>query len=192
VTGIQHVGWHWTPRRRLLGVLAICAATIPATAYELNSIRTLVAPTPGNPNFVTRAERDALDYLARERESGGVLTRFYLGTVVPAETGRRTFVGHCLWSRPDCTGRSKIAQKLLQGSLTPEAARAFVLETGARFVLSDCSAGADLRLVLAPIISSMRRFGCATVYVIARPGSGAPDAQFSASPRGRAARRPAA
>jgi hypothetical protein len=189
VAGVQRAGWHRIPRRRLLGSLAIAAVTIPATAYELSSVRLLVAPTPGNPNFIAHDERLALDYLVRERESGGVLTRFYLGTVVPAETGRRTFVGHCLWSRPDCTARAKSAQKLLQGSLTPQVARSFVLGTGARFVLSDCSAGADLRPVLAPITSSVRRFGCATVYVIARPGN---SAEFSGTPGDHAVRRPVA
>jgi hypothetical protein len=173
VAGVQRAGWHRVPRRRLLGSLAIAAATIPATAYEMGSVRALVAPADGNPTFITRDERHALDYLAREREPGGVLTRFYLGTVVPAETGRHTFIGHCLWSRPDCTGRAKIAQKLLQGSLTPQGARAFVLGTGARFVLSDCAASNDLRTSLAPITRSVRRFGCASVYVVDRSTSGA-------------------
>jgi hypothetical protein len=192
VAGVQRAGWHRIPRRRLLGSLAIAAVTIPATAYELRSVRLLVAPTPGNPNFITHDERHALDYLVRDRESGGVLTRFYLGTVVPAETGRRTFVGHCLWSRPDCTARAKTAQKLLQGSLAPRVARSFVLGTGARFVLSDCSVSADLHQVLAPITRSVRRFGCATVYVIAQPASGLPSAQFSRTPRDNPARRPVA
>jgi hypothetical protein len=181
VAGVQRAGWHRVPRRRLLGSLAIAAATIPATAYEMGSVRALVAPADGNPTFITRDERHALDYLAREREPGGVLTRFYLGTVVPAETGRHTFIGHCLWSRPDCTGRAKIAQKLLQGSLTPQGARAFVLGTGARFVLSDCAASNDLRTSLAPITRSVRRFGCASVYVVDRSTSGAPVGSSQAS-----------
>ena len=40
---------------------------------------------------------------ARNKERGGVIARFYLGAVIPAETGRRTYVGHCLWSEPDCS-----------------------------------------------------------------------------------------
>ncbi|MGZ6639863.1 MAG: hypothetical protein ACXVII_44515, partial [Solirubrobacteraceae bacterium] len=40
------------------------------------------------------------------------------------------------------------------------------LRTGARFVLADCSAHTDLRVLLAPIIGSVHRFGCASVYTI--------------------------
>jgi hypothetical protein len=39
-----------------------------------------------------------------------------------------------------------------------------VARTGARFVLADCTTRADLRRELAPIIGSVHRFGCATVY----------------------------
>jgi hypothetical protein len=190
VAGVQRAGWHRIQRPRLVASLAIAVVTIPATAYEMRGVRKLVTPANGNPTFISRDERHALDYLAREREPGGVLTRFYLGTVIPATTGRQTFVGHCMWSQPDCTPRSKIAQKLIEGSLTPEAARAFVLSTGARFVLSDCSSSNDLRPALAPIIRSVRRFGCASVYVVDRSKSSL-GARVSGSPDRHAVRRDA-
>ncbi|MDQ2761168.1 MAG: hypothetical protein M3Y17_12265 [Actinomycetota bacterium] len=153
-------------RRRLLGWLVLAAATLPATVYELHSARALVAPSAGNASFITADERRALAYLDHDRMPGGVITRFYLGSVVPAQTGRRTFVGDCLWSEPDCGGRAKMAQKLLDGTLTPSAARALVLGSGARFVLSDCESRADLGRPLAPIVRSTRHFGCATVYEV--------------------------
>ena len=43
---------------------------------------------------------------------------------------------------------------------------AFVLGTGARFVLADCDAQVDLTKVLGPVVRSVRRFGCAAVYAV--------------------------
>ena len=62
-------------------VLAV--ATIPATGYELYNAAKLAAPTDGNGNFITADERDALKYLAKSPEPGGVITQGYLGALVP-------------------------------------------------------------------------------------------------------------
>jgi hypothetical protein len=166
VRGVRGTNLRRIRYQRLLGSLAVAAATIPATAFQLNEAPPLVAPSAGNANFITRDERQALDYLDRAREPGGVITRFYLGAVVPAETGRRTFVGDCLWSEPDCSDHAKIAQDLFDGTLDAETAKTFVLATHARFVLADCQAQSDLTIVLGPVIRSVRRFGCATVYSV--------------------------
>jgi hypothetical protein len=154
-------------RRRLLGVVAVALATVPATAYELIAATTLVAPSAGNANFITGDERHALRYLAHNRQSGGVIARFYLGAIVPAETGRRTYVGHCLWSEPDCSPHAELAQQLIEGSLSPSVARSVVQQSGARFVLSDCGTQADLSSALGPALRSVHRFGCASVYEVA-------------------------
>lgn len=141
-------------------------ATIPATVYELASTRGLVAPASGNGSFITAGERDALRYLARAPQLGGVMTRFYLGSVVPGATGRRTYVGDCLWSQPDCTPRAQTVQKLFDGSLSPVLARGLVRRSRARFLLADCQSEADLRKILLPMIRSVHRFGCAGVYAL--------------------------
>jgi hypothetical protein len=154
-------------RRRLLGAVAVLLATVPATAYELVSATTLVAPAAGNANFITRDERQALEYLAKNDQPGGVFARFYLGAVVPAETGRRTYVGHCLWSEPNCAPRAQLAQQVIDGTLSPAIARAIVRDSGARFVLADCGTQADLLRTLGPVIRSVHQFGCASVYEVA-------------------------
>lgn len=170
VKGTDRLGFARLRRRRLLGTLAVAVATIPAIAYELQSAKGLVAPWPGNANFIASDERKALDFLAHDPQPGGVLTRFYLGTLVPAETGRRTFVGDCLWSEPDCTPRAKIAQMVFDGSVPADVSRMFVLQTGARFVLADCKSQPALASELGPISTSIRRFGCATIYTVRSPG----------------------
>jgi hypothetical protein len=170
VEGCRRAGWRRIPHARLVAVAAIALVTVPATVWELNGAHNLATPTPGNPNFITGDEKRALEYLARNPEPGGVLTRFYLGTVVPAETGRATYVGNCLWSQPDCSGRARSTEDLLEGALTARATRSLVLASGARFVLADCTA-VDLRRALAPILQSARTFGCGVVYTV-RPTSG--------------------
>jgi hypothetical protein len=169
VEGLKRAGWHRIPRGRLVAALAVAALTIPATVYELAIAPQSVSPTAGNANFITPDERDALGYLAQSPQPGGVLTRFYLGTIVPAETGRRTFVGTCIWSEPYCTPRAQVVERLLDGALQPADARAFVRSTGAKFVLSDCQSGGTLDAALAPIAQSVAKFGCARVYVLDSP-----------------------
>jgi hypothetical protein len=170
VEGVQRVGFGRLPHRKLIGCLAVAAFTIPTTYWELHNAESLVSPQQGNANFVTGGERDALRYLASDSEPGGVLTRFYLGSVVPAETGRRTFVGDCLWSEPRCSWRAQLAQHLLDGTIPAARARRLINGVGARFVLVDCTAPPGVARTLAPISSSVHRFGCAAVYHLSSPG----------------------
>ena len=169
VKGTQSARFYRLPRARLLGALAVAVATVPATVYLLNSARGLVAPQTGNPNFITADEQNALRYLASSKQQGGVLTRFYLGTIVPASTGRGTYVGDCLWSEPNCIQRAQDAQSLFDGAFSPQNAQSFVLSTGARFVLADCATTVILPQELAPITASVTKFGCASVYEIGPP-----------------------
>jgi hypothetical protein len=164
VRGSQQLRALGLPTPRRLGAIAVAAATIPATVYLMASNAELVRPTGGNPNFISADEHHALQYLAHDPQTGGVLTRFYLGTIVPAETGRRTYVGDCLWSEPNCIQRAQTTQLLLDGTLNEASARSFVASTGARFVLTDCSTAGNLDYLLAPFTESVTRFGCVNVY----------------------------
>jgi hypothetical protein len=167
IEGVRRVGWRRLPNHLLLGSLAVAAFTIPATAFELDNARRLVAPRAGSANFITHDERRALDYLARDPQPGGVISRSYLGAVVPGETGRHTLVGDCLWSEPHCASRLVDVRMLFARSLSPAAARRFVVRSGARYLLADCRHNANLNRLLGPVIRSRHRFGCATVYKIA-------------------------
>jgi len=171
IEGLQRIGFGKIPPRlgklpvrRALVIAGLAVATIPATEYELHSAKQLVAPQPGNANFTTPDEHRALQFLAADPQPGGVLTRFYLGSVVPAETGRRTYVGDCLWSQPHCTARAQMAQMIFDGSIPGYAVRSFVSQIGARFLLADCQTRPDMAAVMAPLTRSVHRFGCAAVY----------------------------
>ena len=107
----------------MIGGILVVAFAIPATGYELYYASTLARPTAGNGNFIRPDERDALNYLAHNPTPGGVITKGYLGSTVPGITGRNTLLGDCLWSEPDCTGRSVVAQRLFDGTLDQAAVR---------------------------------------------------------------------
>jgi hypothetical protein len=169
VEGLRLVRWQRVPGHRALAVLVVAAFAIPATVYEMSVGRDYVSPAQANANFISSDMRRALDYLSDDREPGGVLTRAYLGVIVPGKTGRRTYIGGCQWSQPNCEGRVNGVKSLFTGSLTPPAADAFVLGTRARFVLEGCNWG-NLDHTLAAITDSIHRFGCATVYEVGAPG----------------------
>jgi hypothetical protein len=160
-------------RRPALTWLAVGALTLPALGDQLRWVSQRVsagaqAPPPrghGDAQFVDRSERRALDYLALLPQYGGVLTRSYLGIIVPAEADRPTYVGNAVWS-PGFSSRQATAANLFLGRMSTSAARAFVRETAAKFVLVDCSSRQDLNIALAPLIAAVRRFGCAAVYVL--------------------------
>jgi hypothetical protein len=166
IEGFRRLGFAQLPGRWAVAALLVAAATVPGTVNQLRTAVQLSRATPGNANFITRDEQHALDYLDRDPARGGVLTRFYLGTLVPAATGRRTFIGDCLWSEPNCIPRAHMAQTLFDGAMSTRRARAFVRGTGARFVLADCRTRADLDHELTPLIESVQHFGCAAVYTL--------------------------
>jgi hypothetical protein len=190
VQGVRRTSWRHLPRGRLVAGLAVGLGTIPANAYALAIAHQYTDPTPGNANFITRDERDALAYLNRDPDPGGVLTQFYLGEAVPARTGRRTFVGDCLWSEPNCMPRSLQADALFDGSMSASGARRFVRASGARFMLFSCAKHANLTRELRPLIVSIRHFGCAEVYELQPPGPAeGPLAELPSDASVRAARR---
>jgi hypothetical protein len=170
IQGVRRLGFERLPQARLVGALAVAVLTIPATVYLMHVGASLAAPTPGNPNFINANERNALRYLARDPQKGAVVTRFFLGTLVPGETGRSTYVGDCLWSEPECLSRAYQVQKLFNREMSDTEAQQFVRSTGARFFLADCSAPPTLSRQLAPLTVSVKRFGCAAVYELDAPG----------------------
>jgi len=188
VTGVRRAAWGRIPRARLVSGLALALATIPANAYALAIAHTYTNPTPGNANFITRDERDALAYLARDPDDGGVLTQFYLGEVVPGRTGRHTLVGDCLWSEPRCMPRSLTADALFTGAMSPAQARDFVRRSGARFLLASCKPHANLRRLLGSMIIAVHRFGCAAVYDLGPAGE--PEGPLAELPSNAAVRAP--
>jgi hypothetical protein len=143
----------------VVAVLVLCAI---GTAYRVGEIADAVH-VGRQPFFLTADERDALRHLEREREAGGVLAPVYSGIVVPAYTGRETWIGAGSWT-PRQPERTEEAEALFGGRLDVAAAEELVRRSGARFVYSDCHGRADVRELLAGVTEPPRRFGCARVW----------------------------
>jgi hypothetical protein len=164
ILGAQGVGslrWPSPTPRRALAMLAVLALTVPQAVSEVTEKWRFVRPgtTP-----ITASDWQAINYLSRDPRPGGVLAGFPLSRYIPAQTGRRTYIGDVFWSEPHPKQREAEVARLLAGRVPPVQAQRFVAGTGARFLLADCTTRADLGRELAPIIASDHRFGCATVY----------------------------
>ena len=188
VKGVTRTRLRTIPHARLVAAGVVALGVIPANAYALATAHTFVSPAGGNANFITHDEHAALHYLATNTAPGGVLTQFYLGEAVPGATGRRTFVGNCLWSEPHCMPRSIAADALFRGQDTRQQARRLVRQSGARFLLASCAPHADLRRSLGDLVLDTRHFGCAAVYELQAPAK--PDGPLAELPPNAVVRAP--
>ena len=155
----------WLGERRLPLAAAVAAVVVLCgigTAYRVAELADAVH-LGRQPFFLTAGERDALRYLDRVEEPGGVLAPVYTGIVVPAYTGRETWIGAGSWT-PRQPERTQEAEALFGGQLDAAQAEELVRRSGARFVLSDCHGRADISGVVAGFTDAPRRFGCATVW----------------------------
>jgi hypothetical protein len=155
-----------SPRRAVMSPvvvgLALALLIVPGTAYRVDQMRSAV--TAGRqPFFLTPGERAALRWLEREPGPGGVLTPVYSGLLIPAYTGRATWIGAGSWT-PHFAERESATEALFGGRLDPAAAAALVRRSGARFLYSDCHGRADISATVAAVTYPPRRFGCATAW----------------------------
>jgi hypothetical protein len=159
-------GWRRLRLPAVLGVAAVGLLTIPGLAYDARKFVNS-AKRPIVQYYLPQPDARALDWVEREAPPGGVLAPTPFAVVIPSQTGRSVWVGHGYWSR-DYPGRARQADALFSGKMHPARARAFVAETGASLLVSDCKHQADLTRSLGSLITSVHRFGCARVYVLDR------------------------
>jgi len=169
VIGASRLGGVLPAKGRVVLASVVVAALIGfPVAHELENARTISSPNiifGSSPYLITSSEREALDYLNSTSVPGAVLSPVYLGQIVPAETGRNTWVGILSWT-PDYEMRVVLANQLFSGQLSPRASIDLVRSSGARFLLADCQHRSDLRSQLRATLQSEQHFGCATVYTI--------------------------
>ena len=143
----------------VVAVLFLCVLGI---AYRANELREAVN-YGRQPFFLEPDERDALRYIESLPEPGGVLTPVYSGIVLPAYTGRETYIGAGSWT-PDADRRREDAEDLFGGRMSTAEASALVRRSGARFLYSDCHGRANIDRVVRAFTDPPRHIGCATVY----------------------------
>ena len=161
VLGVTSLRWRPSPA---LVVAAVAFLTLPGFAHKVEVAANNIH-LGADPYFIFPDEHRALDFVEEDPRPGGVLAPLYSGFYVPYTTGREVYVGQFSWS-PDARTRRKRADDLFEGRLRGEPARAFVRETRARFLFADCRKLADLEGELRGMLEEVRRFGCATVYVL--------------------------
>jgi hypothetical protein len=169
VNGLRSLPWARLRTPLVAGTL-LMGLVVPPVVKELSVARGGVGGVGGNGRFIVPGERDALAWLRHDPRPGGVVTRVYLGTIVPGATGRRTFVGNSYWSggRLAFFFDDGATKRLFLGGLSASAARALVRKTGARFLLADCETRPGLRRDLDAIVEESHRFGCASVLLVDR------------------------
>jgi len=163
------VGVHSRWPRCSLAVAAVLIAVmiIPGTIHKGTVFRNSVK-TGGDPYFIFAGEGDALDALDNDPRAGGVLAPTYSSLLIPARTGRETWVGPFSWT-PNWEQRATAVNSLFEGRLSTAQARALVIASRARWVFADCRPLATARLErqLAPLLARPpQRFGCATLLEI--------------------------
>ena len=167
ILAVQGVVSVWPRPQLVIVVAALVVMTLPGIAHKLevavNSVR-----AAGDPYFVFPGEQAAMHWLERDPRPGGVLAPAYGGHMLPYKTGREVYVGALSWT-PHWEQRVADTQRLFEGAPDSPWARDFVRRTGARFIFVDCRPGLrDLAPVLESAIEDVRRFDCATVYVLRR------------------------
>jgi hypothetical protein len=167
ILAVQGVVSVWPRPRPALVVAALALMIVPGTVHKaevaVNSVR-----AAGDPYFVFADEQRALDALEDDPRPGGVLAPAYGGHMLPYKTGREVYVGALSWT-PDWEERVSETRALFETGLPPGRARQLVRRSGARFVFVDCRPGLrDLTAELRPLLEDVRRYGCATVYVLRR------------------------
>jgi hypothetical protein len=157
----------WLGERRIPvwgAVTAVLLFCVVGTAYRANELREAVN-LGRQPFFLTASERDALRHLNETPEPGGVLAPVYSGIVVPAYTGRETWIGAGSWT-PDFDQRRDRTEALFEGELDESEAGALIRDSGAAFLYSDCHGRADIEEIVRPFTDPPQRFGCAAVYPV--------------------------
>jgi hypothetical protein len=153
--------------RTTLAVACIVLVTVPGTVWAADELRGRVADAHGLYVF-ERDDKQALDYVKHAPRPGHVLASGYLAPAAWPFTGRMSYAASSLLSGDYAVGRAEAA-RLFSGSMQPDVARRFVNRIGAVYVIAGCEAKApDLRSALGQLVAGTRRFGCATVYEIAR------------------------
>lgn len=159
----------WVPRPRWWWVLpALILMSVPGAIHKAwNSYDS--ARRVAYPWYLSDGEVDALRFLERDPRAGGVLTDDYSGLLVPPYTGREAYIGPFSWT-PDYVKRLVRVNWVMGGYTGPVASRAFISDSGVRFIFQPCKGQAQaprsMLRQLGPLIQSQHDFGCARVYVI--------------------------
>lgn len=162
-----------------LGAGAVLVVTLPAAAYHGQTAYNGFRPSySGGVSLaqvrLTSDQAAAMNYLDHAAQPGGVMTEWPLALSIPAFTGRPTLAGHSSWD-PNALSTRATVDRFFDSGLAEPHARAVRLQTlgqtGVSFVLADCGTAPQVGRDIASRVAAVRRFGCVTVYRLARTRS---------------------
>ena len=146
-------------------VAVVALLVVPGTLYRADELRGAVN-AGRQPFFLRPGERDALRWMEHAQPAGGVLAPIYSGLLIPAYTGRETWVGAGSWT-PDAARRELLTEALFSGDVNALQAQNIVREAGARFIYADCHGRADITQLVARVTTGPAlQFGCARVWQV--------------------------
>ncbi|MEI7890107.1 MAG: hypothetical protein WCI34_07335, partial [Actinomycetes bacterium] len=148
----------------LLAAVLVGLLVVPGTVYRVTQMRDAVNAGL-QPFFLTADERSALRWLDENPESGGVVTENYLATVIPAYTGRQSWLGADSWT-PQSPVRRKQLDRLFAGQLSTAEARSLLVRRGGGFIIEDCRAKPGFFRTVRPFTRVVWKQGCVTVLRI--------------------------
>lgn len=146
------------------GALAVLVLVVPGTLYRVDQMRGAVNAGQ-QAFFLTDDEHAALRWIERSTEPGGVVTENYLGTVIPAWTGRQTWIGAGSWT-PQFEQRRKLVDALFGGRLDGDAARQMLVRPGAGLILEACRAQPGFWRAVQGFTEVIWQRGCVKVLKI--------------------------
>jgi hypothetical protein len=158
-------GWQRLRLPAVLGIAAVALITIPGLAFNARKFVRTARSTKLVQYYLPRSDAHALDWVASHAPPGGILAPTPFAAVVPSQTGRPVWVGHGYWSQ-DYRVQAREVDRLFGGRMRAQEARAFVVSTTARTLVSDCAHPADLTRRLGSRVSVVHTFGCARVYLM--------------------------
>lgn len=170
ILAVQGLVSVWPRPRPALVVAALALMIVPGTIHKLE-VAVDSVQAAGDPYFVFPGEQRAMDALESDPRPGGVLAPPYAGHMLPYKTGREVYVGALSWT-PQWIERVRDTARLFESGMGVKEGRRLVRDSGARFVFVDCRPGLrELEPTLRPLLEQVRRFDCATVFVL-RPHDG--------------------
>jgi hypothetical protein len=177
VSGVRGLVETWNRPRVLVMTAVVAALVVPALVWKMHDAEkstrgNIVSPLVGPPEvyFLTHGEADALEFLRRDPEPGAVLDDASLGEVTPGRTGRQTWVGIPSYT-PSYSQRAATTERLFDVAMPGRTAVAYVRSARVRYVLVDCEHNSDVVRLISPLVSAVRRFGCATLITLRPPKS---------------------
>ena len=125
-----------TRKKSLVFLLVIL---LPTTTFIILSARFAMAFGVGgeisNWSYVAKEEYDLVSFLNKNTKKGvGVLSAYFMGNIIPANTGSRVYFGH-YYQTPNSQDKIKVMSKFYANQMMEEEAKNFLQEEEIKYIV---------------------------------------------------------